>query len=67
MGTAAPYKGWELAGADVEVVLDVLRAGASVGAGGSVAALTDHEATRDTVTKEAANSQRRCADFNIVQ
>jgi hypothetical protein len=67
MGTAAPYKGWELAGADVEVVPDVLRAGALVGAGGSVAARTVNAATRETVTKEAVNSQRRGADFNIVQ
>jgi hypothetical protein len=67
MGTAAPYRGWEVVGAVVEVAVGVLGAGVLAGAGGSVAARTVHDATRDAVTKEAVNSQRRGADFNIVQ
>ena len=65
--TAAPYKGWGVAGVGVVVVLDVAGVGLLAGGAGSVAARTVKEATREMVTKEAVNSQRRGVVLNIVQ
>ena len=67
MGTAAPYKGWGVAGAGVVAVLDPAGVGVLAGGAGSVAARAVKAAARDMVTKKAVNSQRRGAEFNIVQ
>jgi hypothetical protein len=51
----------------VVAVLDAAGVGLLAGGAGSVAARTVQAAVRATVMKEAVNSQRRGANFNIVQ
>ena len=67
MGTAAPYKGCELAGAGVVVVPDAVGEGLLAGGAGSVAARTVKAAGRDSAAKVVVNSQRRGVVLNIVQ